>query len=128
MRKKFQVRRFIFVGDRGIFSRDNLTELRQDEGEFIIGMRLGVLKQRHNEFYNSKNFTPISDELKVFETTHEGDRCIITWSKKRAERDRKTREDILRKIQRKLTRSKVTAKTFVSKLSCSGTNSFRLSK
>jgi hypothetical protein len=114
MRKKFQVRRFIFVGDRGIFSRENLKELRDEQGEFIIGMKLGVFKKRHSEFYDHQNFAAISDELKVFETTHEGDRCIITWSKTRAERDRKTREDIVRKIERKLGRMKVTAKAFVS--------------
>lgn len=118
MRQKFKVRRFIFVGDRGLFSRKNLKVMRGDDrennGEFIVGMKLGVFKDRHQEFYDRNRYTWISAELAVYETTHEGDRCIITWSRARAERDRKAREDILNKIRKKLAKKKITAKTFVT--------------
>lgn len=118
MRRKFKVRRFIFVGDRGLFSRKNLHVMRGDDkennGEFIVGMKLGVFKQRHQEFYDISRYTKINENLAVYETTHEGDRCIITWSKVRAERDRKAREDVLAKIKKKLEKKKITAKTFVT--------------
>lgn len=118
MRKKFKVRRFIFVGDRGLFSRKNLKVMRGDDkennGEFIVGMKLGVFKQRHQEFYDISRYTAINENLAVYETTHEGDRCIITWSKVRAERDRKAREDVLAKIKKKLEKKKITAKTWVT--------------
>ena len=42
----------------------------------------------------------INEELAVYETMIETDRCIITWSKSRADRDRKAREDILAKIKK----------------------------
>jgi transposase len=118
MRKKFRVRRFIFVADRGLFSAKNLQLIRGEDpkepGEYIVGMKLGVFKKRHDEFYNLSRFAWLSEELALYETTHEGDRCIITWSKVRAERDRKTREDILAKIRKKLAIKSVTPKTFVS--------------
>lgn len=118
MRGKFKVRRFIFVGDRGLFSRKNLAALRgpatEDNGEFIVGMKLGVFKKRHDEFYDLSRYTRISDELAFYETEHEGDRCIITWSRARATRDVKTREDILQKIRKKLAKKKITAKEFVT--------------
>ena len=118
MRQKFKVRRFIFVADRGLFSAKNLKHLRGDDpkdvGEYIVGMKLGVFKKRHDEFYDLSRFQWISNELAIYETTHEGERCVITWSKVRAERDQKTRADILAKIQKKLSSKKVTAKTFVS--------------
>lgn len=118
MRDKFNVRRFIFVADRGLFSAKNLKELRgknpEQQGEFIVGMKLGVFKQRHDEFYDLSKYKRINDKLAVFETEHEGDRCIITWSKARAERDAKARADILAKISKKLASKKVTAKNFVS--------------
>lgn len=118
MREKFKIRRFIFVADRGLFSAKNLEHIRthcgnEEQGEFIIGMKLGVIKQRHDEFYDRNRFTKINDELECYETTHNGGRCIITWSKKRAERDRETREDILLKIRKKLTK-KSTPRNFVS--------------
>jgi Transposase DDE domain len=116
MRSKFKVRRFIFVADRGLFSAKNLEQLRgsESQSEFIVGMKLGVFKQRHDEFYDLSKYKKINDELAVCETEHEGDRCIITWSKTRADRDAKARADILAKISKKLASKKVTAKNFVS--------------
>ena len=120
LRHKFHVRRFIFVADRGLFSAKNLKHIRQscgggaEGGEFIVGMKLGVFKQREAEFYDRAHFHAINEELSIYETTHEQDRCIITWSKARAERDRKAREDILNKIAKKLNGKKTNTKKFVS--------------
>jgi transposase len=121
MRDKFHVRRFIFVADRGLFSEQNLEHIRtccgeqnDNRGEFIVGMKLGVFKQRADEFYDRSHMTPINEELSILETRHKEDRCIITWSRNRAERDHKTREDILNKINNKLNGKKTKAKSFVS--------------
>lgn len=119
MREKFKVRRFIFVADRGLFSAENLEHIRthcgsEMSGEFIVGMKLGVLRKRHNEFYDRSRFSKMGEGLEWYETVHGKDRCIITWSQKRAERDRKTREDILSKISKKLTNKKSSSKDFVS--------------
>jgi hypothetical protein len=54
-------------------------------------------------------------DLECYETKHGDDRCIITWSRVRAERDRKTREDILEKLIKKIgKKKKTTAKDFVT--------------
>jgi hypothetical protein len=52
-------------------------------------MKLGVLQKRHEEFYDRSKYKSIHEGLEIYETTHEGDRCIITWSKSRQERDQK---------------------------------------
>ena len=116
LRDKFSIRRFIFVGDRGLFSKQNLTALCGENkvGEFIVGMKLAVFKKRHEEFYDIRRYQWINSDLAVYETSHEEDRCIITWSRVRAERDRKSREDVLDKIRKKLSKKKITAKEFVS--------------
>lgn len=114
MRRKFQVRRFIFVADRGLFSKANLRLLRQDQGEFIVGMRLGVFHNRHEEFYDLNRYQKVNESIYVYETTHEGDRCVITWSRERYERDQKTRGDILEKILKKLQSKTVKPEAFIS--------------
>lgn len=120
MRTKFKVRRFIFVADRGLFSAKNLEHIRsqcgdQEDGEFIVGMKLGMIRQRHDEFYDRARFIKVNDDLEYYETKHGEDRCIITWSRQRAERDRKTREDILSKLIKKISKKrKTTPKDFVS--------------
>ena len=115
MRKKFSVRRFIFIADRGLFSAGNLDHIRNNQGEFIVGLKMGTLKdQLQQDLYDINLFEFISDELAIRETTLGGDRCIITWSKSRAERDRKTRDDILDKIREKLSKKTSRAKNFVT--------------
>jgi transposase len=115
MRKKFSVRRFIFIADRGLFSAQNLDHIRNNQGEFIVGLKMGVLKKElQQSFYDINRFEFINDELAIWETHHGEDRCIVTWSKSRADRDRKTRDDILAKIREKLGKKTSRTKTFVT--------------
>jgi transposase len=115
LRKKFTVNRFIFVADRGLFSSSNLEYLRKDSGEFIVGFKIGTSKKTvQDEFYDISRFTFINDELAWYETQDDQDRYIVTWSRIRAERDRKTREDVLDKIRQKLSKKKLTVKEFIS--------------
>lgn len=115
MRKKFSVRRFIFIADRGLFSAQNLDHIRNNQGEFIVGLKMGVLqKELQQAFYDINRFEFISDELAIWETQYGEDRCIVTWSKSRADRDRKTRDDILSKIREKLGKKSSRTKTFVT--------------
>lgn len=119
IRAKFKVRKFIFVADRGLFSAKNLELIRarcgdQEDGEFIVGMKLGVIKQRHDEFYDRSRFIKVNDDFEYYETQYDGDRCIITWSRQRAERDKKTREDILLKLTKKMTKKKASSKDFIT--------------
>jgi transposase len=114
MRNKFQIRRFIFVADRGLFSSDNLTYIKEQKGEFVVGMRLGKLQKPTDSFYEIKKYKWINDGLAFYETTYKGDRLIITWAKARADKDRKTREEVLEKIKKKLSSSRVTAKQFIT--------------
>jgi transposase len=114
MRDKFQVRRFIFVADRGLFSAGNLDILREQKGEFIVGMKLGVFKKCHEDFYDSSKLIWQNDGLAYRETPHGEDRLIITWSKARAERDRQAREDVLNKIRKKLSGNAAALKKLVT--------------
>lgn len=115
MQSKFSIRRFIFIADRGLFSFDNLEHIRNSQGEFIVGLKMGSLgKELQEDFYQLDNFTWINEELAVYETRVREDRCIITWSKSRAERDRKTREDVIEKIKKKIAADKKKAKKLIT--------------
>mgnify|MGYP001596813261 CR=1 FL=1 len=115
MRNKFRVRRFIFVADRGLLSKANLDAVRSVHGEFIVGMRIGGLAKKRPELYDRARFQQVADGFEVFETTFGNDRGIVTWSRDRADRDEKVRNDILEKIRAKLrAKRKVSPKTFVS--------------
>lgn len=113
--KKLSIRRFIFVADRGLFSFDNLEHIKARNGEFIVGLKIGTLKKDiQDDFYDLSKFTWLNNELAIRETALNGDRCIITWSKTRADRDRKAREDVLEKIKATLSSSKPLTKKFIT--------------
>lgn len=115
MKQQFTVRRFIFIADRGLFSAKNLEHIRKSEGEFIVGLKIGVLgKAIQQEYYDIQRYQFISKYLAVWETTYGSDRCIITWSRSRAERDYRAREDILTKIRKKLSLAKNQTRNFVT--------------
>ena len=115
MRGKFSIRRFIFIADRGLFSFENLEHIRADGGEFIVGLKMGSMtKQRQEDYYDLSKFIWINQALAFYETVLNGDRCIITWSKSRYERDGKAREDILEKIRLKLAAEKKMTKKFIT--------------
>ena len=115
MEKKFAIRRFIFIADRGLFSFDNLNHIRNNQGEFIVGLKMGSMeKEVQEDFYQIENFTWINEELAVYETKIREDRCIITWSRSRAERDKKTRDDVIEKIKKKIAADKKKAKKLIT--------------
>ena len=115
MKNKFTIRRFIFIADRGLFSFDNLQHIKEQKGEFIVGLRIGVMKKKlQKDYYNLNHFIWISEELAVYETTLGEDRCIITWSRARAKRDHNAREDILEKIRSKLSSKQNKIQKFIT--------------
>jgi hypothetical protein len=114
IRKKFNVRRFVFVADRGLISKENVETIRKVGGEFIIGMRIGGLAKKRPELYDRTKFTPLCKGVDVLETTFGDDRGFVTWSQERATRDSKTRADIISKIQKKLSKANVSTKAFVT--------------
>jgi len=115
VRGKFSIRRFIFIADRGLFSFGNLEHIRGEGAEFIVGLKLGSMsKLRQQDYYELSKFNWINEGLAYYETRLGGDRCIITWSKARAERDRKAREEVLEKIRQKLAEGKALTKEFIT--------------
>jgi hypothetical protein len=113
--KKLVIRRFIFVADRGLFSMTNLEHIKKRNGEFIVGLKMGVLKnQIQKEFYDLDLFIWLNNDLAIFETSFGDDRCIITWSRVRAERDRKSREEVIDRITATLTSSKPVSMKFIT--------------
>ena len=122
MKEKLSINRFIFVGDRGLFSRQNLEEIKQDGGEFLVGMKTGSLKEKNLEkLYNKNKMKWLSKDIGFYETTQTSHRCIVVWSAKRAKEDARKREQVLGRIRQKLKmdqeaskKNKVNFKDFVS--------------
>lgn len=105
LKVKYQVGRIVFVGDRGMLSRDNIREIEEAKLEFVLGMRLWKVKaEEEEEFYELGRYRPVGKkaEFLIREAAYEGRRLILTWSKDRAARDARTRDLILENLGKKL--------------------------
>lgn len=93
----------------------NLEHIRKRNGEFIVGLKMGILKQHIQKgFYDLEQFIWLNSDLAIYETSFGEDRCIITWSRVRADRDRKSREEVLDRIKATLASSKPVSKKFIT--------------
>lgn len=105
LKKLYQIKRLIFVADRGMVNAKNLDEITSAGFEFIMGMKLWAMKDDEiNQILEIKEWDYVSEKYKVKELEHANGRLIVTWSQDRALRDARVRDDILKKLQAKLSR------------------------
>ena len=109
IQKKYGFKQPIVVADAGLLSKDNLKNLSKTKYKFIIGARI------KNESDDIKKQILIQAQ-----TMNNGDsfnikkpnktKLIITYSKKRAKKDKHNRERGLRKLYQKVKTGKLTKK------------------
>lgn len=105
LKEAYQIKRLIFVADRGIISAKNLNEITSAGFEFIMGMKLWAMKDNEiGQISEIREWDYTSENYKVKEMGHPDGRLIITWSRDRANRDVQVRSDILEKLRIKLSR------------------------
>ncbi len=112
-RNRFQLRRVIFVGDRGMVSPALLDELDRERIEYIAGVKMRKMKAVENVLKTGGRYQVISESLKVKEVwSEDADRYIICYNPVEAGHDRQAREEMIKKLEEKL--KKVGPKQLIS--------------
>jgi transposase len=107
LRKDFLLERIIFVGDKGIVGNEIMQELSSAGYEYIIAAKISkVAEEHHPEILNRENYTRIDDIISTHQIITEGQRLVLGYSAKRAERDKRQRELLLERLQKKLDKSR----------------------
>ncbi|WP_439950934.1 IS1634 family transposase [Thermodesulfovibrio aggregans] len=119
IKKRFSLNRIIIVADRGINSRLNLLKLRELGFGYIVGLRLKSADgELLKEVFNPEGFVEIQTEAGLFKykqikhtfkvkdergrTGQITDTVVISYSEKRAEKDRAERARLIQKALRLL--------------------------
>ena len=106
LRKDFLLEKVIFVGDKGIVSEEVMCELSSAGYEYIIAAKISkVSAQYHQEILSREKYIPIDENISTWQIITEGQRLVLGYSQQRAERDRKQRELLLERLQKKLDKS-----------------------
>lgn len=103
-KKKYNLQQLIIVADSGLLSNQNITELRQKNYEFIIGARIKNESQPIKEKILSLNLQ--NGESAVIKKG--ALKLIVTYTDKRAKKDKYNREKGLRKLEKRIRTGKLT--------------------
>jgi len=116
LKKRYQIGRIVFVADRGLFSADNLDCLEDASLEYVVGAKLKTQSAAlKNQILALENYRPLNgqSDLSYLEIERPNNRrLIISYSKKRAKKDRYERNKSIEKLKKKLAKVS-TAKEFV---------------
>lgn len=112
IKENYSINRVIFVADSGLLSAENLLALESEGQPYIVGARLknmsGEIKEKilNKELYQTST---VNSEEKLKEIILEsGNRLIVSYSQKRAEKDSYDRKKGIERLKKKIGKGKAT--------------------
>lgn len=114
IRKRFNIRRFCIVSDRGMISADTMKQLEDPDRDllYILGARMRKVKEikqdvlsragRFSEVVAEKNGSKAPSPLKVKEVWVDDNRYIVCLNLKQARKDEADRELIVEKLEERI--------------------------
>jgi hypothetical protein len=106
LRERFNVRRCVVVGDRGMISAQSVSILEEhDESpfEYILGTKMRSQKEVSEEVLSrAGRYRKVADNLEVKEVTIQGRRYIVCRNPEEARRDALSRQAIVERLQDEL--------------------------
>jgi len=111
LKDKYNIDNVVYVADSGMFNKDNLKELEdleKDNFNYIVGARIKNLsKDIKEKILNKDNYKDLNKDIKVANITLDnGRKLIVTYSQKRAKKDKHEREKGIKKLREKLEKEK----------------------
>ncbi len=105
---EFKVDNIVYVADSGMFNKTNLKELDKNKNiTYIVGAKIKAMsKDMKEQILYKDNFKEINDDTKVKTLDYQGKKLLISYSKKRAKKDKETREKAIKKLKVRLESSK----------------------
>lgn len=109
LKASYHLNEVIFVADRGMLSKDNLSYLRQNNLYYIVGSRLKSLKKSQQkiimDWVNSLDKKNTEKEVTHRIDLDDQQYLILSYRLSRAKKDKADREQAIQKLQVRLKRS-----------------------
>lgn len=103
LKKRFKIRKVVFVCDRGMVSKKTLQELTRAGYDYIVGMKMrGLAEVRDEVLGRAGRYHEVSENLQVKEVRIAERRYVVCFNPEEAQKDRHDREAILEKLRKKL--------------------------
>ncbi|HRR39584.1 MAG TPA: IS1634 family transposase [Candidatus Paceibacterota bacterium] len=107
MKRKFEIEKVIFVGDKGLLGKGVLAEIEKLGLEYIVSAKISQsAKKDKKEIFTQEGMREIGEGVKIKEIKINGRRMIVGYSEERKKRDRAIREELIEKIKEKIKKDK----------------------
>ena len=104
-KKTYSIEKLVVIADAGLLSVRNICQLKKYEYEFILGARIKNETKQLKELILSKQWT---DNIRYEFEKNESTRLIVSYSEKRAEKDRNNREKGIKRLEKRIKSGKLT--------------------
>jgi hypothetical protein len=103
LRKRFRIRKVVFVCDRGMASEENLAAMTAAGYEYIVGVKMRRLTEVRDEVLGrAGRYQDVNENLQVKEVWVEDRRYVICFNPDEAKKDAADREQLVAKLRDKL--------------------------
>jgi len=104
---EFEIDNIVYVADSGMFNKTNLEEFdKNDKMTYIVGARIKSMSNSiKEEILKIDEYQEINDDTKVKTIDYQGKKLLLSYSKKRARKDKFEREKAIEKLKAKLEKS-----------------------
>ncbi len=112
LQRRFGIRKFCIVGDRGMISADTIAKLEENQMLYILGTRMRRVKNikidvlgragRYKEVYPENADRRKPAPLKVKEAVHNGIRHVVCLNQRQAWKDAADRQAIIESLKQQL--------------------------
>jgi transposase len=110
LKEKYDVDKVVVVADSGLLSQENQDNLEEEGLDYILGARIkNMSKKIEGQILDNSKYRKLTDESneEILEIELSQDkRLIVTYSPKRAEKDKQDREKAVKKLKEKIGKSK----------------------
>jgi len=105
---EFKVDKIVYVADAGMFNKTNLEEFDKNKNmTYIVGAKIKTMSKVFKEqILKTDDFTELNDDTKVKTLDYKGKKLLVSYSKKRAKKDKHDREKAITKLKKRLEDSK----------------------
>lgn len=102
--EEFKVDKVTYVADAGMFNKSNLEEFDKNKNmTYIVGAKIKTMSKVYKEqILKTDDFIEINDDTKVKTLDYKGKKLLISYSKKRAKKDKHDREKAIIKLKKRL--------------------------
>jgi len=105
---EFKVDKIVYVADAGMFNKSNLEEFDKNENmTYIVGAKIKTMSKVYKEqILKTDDFIDMNDDTKVKTLDYKGKKLLVSYSKKRAKKDKHDRDKAIAKLKKRLEDSK----------------------